>query len=73
MKRLGIYLGPIVLVNTRNYFDPLVEMLEAAVQERFMDDRHRQMWQVVRKPGEVLDAIAAAPAWSAEARLFAAR
>ena len=73
LKRLGIYLGPIVLVNTRNYFDPLVEMLEAAVQERFMDDRHRQMWQVVRTPGEVLDAIAAAPKWSAEARLFAAR
>src|SRR6478752_8587660 len=31
LKRLGLYTGPIVLVNTRNYFAPLVDLLEHAI------------------------------------------
>lgn len=70
-KRLGLYVNPILLVNTRGFFSPLLEMLGRAVEERFMDPRHLQMWQVVDTPEEVPDALASAPAWSAEARSFA--
>ncbi len=72
LKRLGLFLGPIVLVNTRGYFQPLVEMLSRAVEERFMDERHALMWQIVAQPEEVPDAIERAPAWAAEFRSFAA-
>lgn len=72
LKRLGLYLNPIVLVNTRAFFAPLVGMLERAVEERFMDERHLAMWQVVAQPEEVPEALARAPAWTAEARSFAA-
>jgi uncharacterized protein (TIGR00730 family) len=72
LKRLGLYLNPIVLVNTRGFFAPLLALLEHAVQEHFMDTRHLQMWQVVERPEEVPEALAGAPAWSAEARRFAA-
>jgi len=71
LKRLGLYLNPIILVNTRGFFSPLLQMLEHAVQERFMDPRHLQMWQVVDTPEEVPAALASAPAWSADARSFA--
>jgi uncharacterized protein (TIGR00730 family) len=71
-KRLGLYLNPILLVNTRGFFAPLLEQLERAVEERFMDQRHLLMWQVVATPEEVPAALANAPAWSAEAREFAA-
>ncbi len=71
LKRLGVFLGPIVIVNTRGYFGPLLAMLETAVRERFMDARHRSMWQVVTGPDEVIAALEAAPPWSAEARRFA--
>jgi uncharacterized protein (TIGR00730 family) len=70
-KRLGLYLNPIVLVNTRDFFTPLLEVLARAVDERFMDRRHLQMWQVVATPEEVPAALASAPAWSAQARSFA--
>ena len=73
LKRLGLYLEPIVLVNTRGFFDPLLALLSSAVDEGFMDDRHRQMWQVVSEPEQVPGALAAAPKWPAEARSFAAR
>jgi uncharacterized protein (TIGR00730 family) len=72
LKRLGLYLNPIVLVNTRGFFAPLLALLESAVTERFMDRRHLDMWQVVAEPEEVPGALARAPAWAAEARSFAA-
>jgi uncharacterized protein (TIGR00730 family) len=72
LKRLGLYLDPIVLVNTRAFFDPLLDLLSRAVDERFMDERHLGMWQVVAQPEEVPDALANAPAWTAAARNFAA-
>jgi uncharacterized protein (TIGR00730 family) len=71
LKRLGLYLNPIVLVNTRGFFSPLLELLGSAVEERFMDPRHLMMWQVVATPEEVPRALASAPAWSAAARSFA--
>jgi len=72
LKRLGLYVNPIVLVNTRAFFEPLIELLSHAVAERFMDERHLQMWQVVERPEQAPQAIESAPAWSAEARGFAA-
>jgi uncharacterized protein (TIGR00730 family) len=72
LKRLGLYVHPIVLVNTRQFFDPLIQLLQNAVAEHFMSPQHLDMWQVVDTPEEVPAAIDAAPPWSAEARGFAA-
>jgi len=72
LKRLGLYTHPIVLVNTRNYFEPLERLLELAVAEHFMDERHRAMWQLVAEPEEVPQALLQAPAWSEAAQSFAA-
>lgn len=72
LKRLGLYLNPVVLVNTREFFTPLVRLLRHSVEERFMDQRHLQMWQLVERPEDVPEALATAPPWSAEARSFAA-
>ena len=71
LKRLGLYVHPIVLVNTRDFFAPLVTLLEHAIAERFMDQRHRQMWQLVATPEDVPAALENAQPWSADAREFA--
>ena len=71
LKRLGIFLGPIVLVNTSGFFDPLLTLLGSAVAERFMDERHLAMWQVVAEPEQAPAALASAPAWDESARRFA--
>ena len=60
LKRLGVFHGPIVIVNTRGYFAPLLALFEAAVRERFMEARHLAMWQVVASPEEVVAALAGA-------------
>jgi uncharacterized protein (TIGR00730 family) len=72
LKRLGLFLGPIILVNTRGFFRPLLELLSHAVGEHFMDERHSLMWQVVARAEDVPDALERAPAWTAEFRSFAA-
>ena len=71
LKRVGQYLGPIVLVNTRGFYDRVVAALDHCIAENFMDTRHRNIWTVVNEPEEVLSAINTAPPWSAENRNFA--
>lgn len=70
-KRLGLYLNPIILVNVRDYFQPLIDQLERAILERFMDQRHRAMWSLVEAADQVLPAIEDAPTWTADALRFA--
>lgn len=72
MKRLGQFLGPIILLNTNGYYDRLTEFLNNAVGERFMSDRHLQMWSLVDDPEQVLQAMHDAAPWSADERRFAA-
>lgn len=71
LKRLGIYLKPIILVNVQGFFDPLLALFQRCIDERFMDERHAAMWQVVDRSEDVLAAIASQPAWTAKSREFA--
>jgi uncharacterized protein (TIGR00730 family) len=72
LKRLGIFLGPIVIVNTGGYYDPLLEQFARAIDGRFMDSRHGAMWQVVGEAEEVVAALESAPSWDADSISFAA-
>jgi len=67
LKRLGQFLGPILLVNTRGYYDRLIAFLEQSVREHFMNPTHLEMWQTVTEPEQVPTALGEAPAWSAGA------
>jgi hypothetical protein len=70
-KRLGLFFGPIVMVNVNGFFDPCVALLNRAVDERFMNERHREMWAVVADPELVPMALEGATEWSRDARSFA--
>lgn len=71
LKRLGIYLKPVVLVNIQGFFDPLLALFKRCIEEHFMDERHAAMWQVADRPEDVLAAIRSQPVWSPSAREFA--
>jgi uncharacterized protein (TIGR00730 family) len=71
-KRLGLYLGAIVILNTQSFYQPLIRLLDRCIGERFMDSRHARMWNVVGDPEEVPQAISAAAPWSEDCRSFAA-
>lgn len=40
-------MAPIIILNTNNYFDPLIEMLNRAIEEQFMHPGHASIWSVV--------------------------
>jgi uncharacterized protein (TIGR00730 family) len=71
-KRLGLYFGPIVMVNTRGFYTKCANLLEHCVEERFMSERHRAMWSLVEEPEHAVAALDQAPAWDRNARAFAA-
>ena len=70
-KRLGLYFGPVVLVNVGGFFDPCIELLNRCVRERFMDEKHRAMWSVAGDPESVMETLRSAGEWSRDARDFA--
>lgn len=71
-KQLGIYLNPVIILNINGYYDPLLQMLEKAVDEHFMRPEHQAIWHVAHTPEEALDLLEAIPVWNKDVRKFAA-
>lgn len=70
-KRLGLFTGPIVLLNTRGYYDLCEQMLNQAVEQHFMGELHQQMWSLVDEPEQLLSAIANSAEWTEDHRAHA--
>ena len=71
-KQLGLYLNPIVILNINGFYDPLLEMLERAIDGNFMRREHEKIWEVARTPQEAIDFLYSSPRWNKEIRKFAA-
>ena len=71
-KQLGLYLNPIIILNVDGYYDPLLEMLQKAVDECFMRPQHLGIWRVAYTPDEAIQMLYTTPAWSKEVRKYAA-
>jgi len=73
LKRLGLFTRPIIILNTDGYYDPLEQMLDRCIEENFMHPRHRDIWNFVREPEEILQTIQSAIEWAENAIGFAVR
>lgn len=71
LKRLGLYLKPIIILDINGFYRPLKEMLEKCISEHFMNERNLQIWRFLERPEEVLPAIAEMPDWDINAIKFA--
>lgn len=72
LKRLGVFIKPIIILNLDGYFNPLLEMLDACIDEKFMRAEHRNIWTVIQQPEDLINAIHDAPEWAHSAIDFAA-
>jgi predicted Rossmann-fold nucleotide-binding protein len=68
LERLGLFFGPVAPVNVNGFYDPCVALLNRAVDEGFMDEKHRCMWSVVSEPESVPSALRTAPEWLRQTR-----
>jgi uncharacterized protein (TIGR00730 family) len=64
LKKLAQFTKPIVLLNTRGYFNAFNMLMQQAVEERFMSDDLNHLYTIVHTPEEVLPAIHNAHAWN---------
>lgn len=70
-KQLGLYLNPIVILNTNHFFNPLLNMLDKAIAENFMRNQHGKIWLVADEPAEAIQLIRTAPIWDPSIRKIA--
>jgi len=70
-KQLGQLLAPIIIINTNQFFDPFLEMLRKMVKEKFMREVHKDIWQVIEDPKDVIKAINRSPVWDGSAIKYA--
>ena len=71
-KQLGLFSGAVIILNINNYYTPLIEMLERAVEEKFMREEHKAIWQVVTTPQEAIEVLKESDEWIKDARKIAA-
>ncbi len=55
--QIGLHRKPVGLLNTAGYYDPLLEMLERARQERFVFGEHLSLFVTATQPEQLLDEL----------------
>ena len=71
-KQLGLYLKPIVILNTNGYYDALLAQMERSADECFMRKEHLQIWRVAQTAEEAVQLATSTPLWDTNVRRFAA-
>lgn len=71
-KQLGLYLKPIIILNTDGYYQPLLQQLQKAADEKFMREAHTAIWHVADTPEQALELAQTTPLWDKSVRKFAA-
>ena len=71
-KQLGLYLNPIVILNVNGFYDPLLSMLQQAVDQHFMRPEHAVIWRVATTAEEAVEMLYTTPIWNKNVRKFAA-
>jgi len=56
-SQLGIHRKPVGLLNIEDYFDPLVTLIDRAIEEGFIVPQNRQLVVVGESPAELLDKL----------------
>jgi uncharacterized protein (TIGR00730 family) len=55
--QIGLHSKPVGLLNSRNYFDLFLNLVEHACQEGFIYDEHQALFVCAEHPADLLDAL----------------
>jgi hypothetical protein len=71
LKQLGLFRGPVVILNTLGYYRHFIEFLEHMISESFLRVEHKSLWEVVDTPADVIAAIRDYKGWVEDPRSIA--
>ena len=63
-KMLGLFVKPIIILNTDNYYDPLLDMLDSTAKRHFMNPVFKKLWAVAKTPEEAIRLVDTLPDWN---------
>jgi uncharacterized protein (TIGR00730 family) len=68
LKQLGIYKGPIIILNTSGFYNKFIEFMDQLVAGHFLRLEHKDIWEIVERPAEALKALASYKGWLEDPR-----
>lgn len=71
LKQLGLYNGPIIILNTLNFYKSFIDFLEHMVSGNFLRYEHKGMWEIAETAEEVLVLLGKNEGWHQDARSIA--
>ncbi len=71
LKQLGLFKGPIVVLNTMNFYESLIGFLEHMISGNFLRLEHKGIWEIVETPPEVIAALTKNKGWIDDPRKIA--
>lgn len=71
LKQLGIYRGPIIILNTLNFYKSLIEFLEHMISGNFLRYEHKGMWEIAGTVDEVMVLLEKKEGWHPDPRTLA--
>ncbi|MBG0860181.1 MAG: TIGR00730 family Rossman fold protein [Bacteroidales bacterium] len=54
LKQLGLFKGPIIILNTADYYKSFIEFLEHMISGNFLRGEHKGIWEIASTPEEVM-------------------
>jgi uncharacterized protein (TIGR00730 family) len=71
LKQLGLYHGPIIILNTLNFYDSFIDFLEHMVSGNFLRYEHKGMWEIAGTAEEVMVLLGKNEHWHHDPRSIA--
>ena len=71
LKQLGLYHGPIIILNTLNFYDSFIDFLEHMVSGNFLRYEHKGMWEIAGTAEEVMVLLGKNEDWHHDPRSIA--
>ncbi len=71
LKQLGLFDGPVVILNTLNFYESLIRFFDNMVEGKFLRNEHKAIWEVANTPKEVLNALSNYTSWLDDPRRIA--
>lgn len=71
LKQLGIYKGPIIILNTLGFYNHFIDFLEHMVSGNFLRYEHKGMWEIAASVEEVMTLLVKKDSWHHDPRSIA--
>jgi len=71
LKQLGLFKGPIIILNTLNFYNSFIDFLGHMISGHFLRNEHKGIWEIATTPEEVIIALTKNKGWIDDPRRMA--